>query len=128
MPKSTETRGTLTRAALAKVAYARCSTLSRAEAQEILEVILEEVREALANGEPVKLRSFGTFKIRAKRERPGRNPRTGDDAPISPMEGRDIQGFASPHYANERRRCISIGRLVDLLSALREHLYVVDPL
>jgi integration host factor subunit alpha len=86
MPKSTETRGTLTRATLAKVAYARCSTLSRAEAQEILEVILEEVRQALSNGESVKLRSFGTFKIRAKRERPGRNPRTGDHALISPRK------------------------------------------
>jgi integration host factor subunit alpha len=70
MLKSTETRDTLTRAALAKFAYARGLTLSHAE--------------ALANGEPVKLRSFGTFKIRAKRERPGRNPRTGDDALISP--------------------------------------------
>jgi integration host factor subunit alpha len=72
MPESTETRGALTRIALAKFAYAHCSTLSHSE--------------ALANGEPVKLRSFGTFKIRAKRERPGRNPRTGDDALISPRK------------------------------------------
>ncbi len=44
---------------------------------------LEEISEALVRGESVKLRSFGLFSVRAKRERIGRNPRTGVEAPIS---------------------------------------------
>jgi integration host factor subunit alpha len=58
--------------------------LSRAEAKEIFEMALEEISTALVRGEPVKLRSFGLFAVRNKRERLGRNPRTGVEVPIKP--------------------------------------------
>ena len=58
--------------------------LSRAKAKEIFEMALEEISNSLVRGEPVKLRSFGLFLVRTKRERIGRNPRTGVEVPIKP--------------------------------------------
>ena len=53
------------------------------QVSEVLEKTLEEIGKALAVGEDVKITSFGTFRIIHKKERPGRNPRTGEDAKIS---------------------------------------------
>lgn len=64
--------------------YTSCPALSRAQAKQIFEMALEEITDALVRGEPVKLRSFGLFTVRAKRERVGRNPRTGVEVPITP--------------------------------------------
>ena len=75
---------TATRADLLNAVYASCPMLSRAEAKEIFEMALEEISTALVRGEPVKLRSFGLFAVRNKRERLGRNPRTGVEVPIKP--------------------------------------------
>ncbi len=75
---------TLTRASLRGAVYDSCPTLSRAEARKILDLTFDEIGEALSRGESVKLRSFGTFNVRAKRERVGRNPKTGVEATISP--------------------------------------------
>jgi integration host factor subunit alpha len=77
-------RKTATRADLLNAVYASCPMLSRAEAKEIFEMALEEISTALVRGEPVKLRSFGLFAVRNKRERLGRNPRTGVEVPIKP--------------------------------------------
>lgn len=77
---------TLTRAALREAVYGCCPTLSRAEARKILDATFEEISEALVRGESVKLRSFGTFNVRAKRERIGRNPKTGVEATITPRK------------------------------------------
>ena len=77
-------RKTATRADLLNAVYAACPMLSRAQAKEIFEMALEEIASALVNGEPVKLRSFGLFLVRSKRERIGRNPRTGVEVPIKP--------------------------------------------
>ncbi len=77
---------TLTRAALREAVYACCLSLSRAEASRILDAVLEEIYEALARGEPVKLRSFGSFNVRSKRGRIGRNPKTGAEAEITPRK------------------------------------------
>lgn len=77
-------RKTATRADLLNAVYASCPALSRAQAKQIFEMALDEVAEALVRGEPVKLRSFGLFAVRAKRERTGRNPRTGVEVPITP--------------------------------------------
>ena len=91
MPRASEPRPgpsgnqkTATRADLLNAVYASCPMLSRAQAKEIFEMALEEVSAALVRGEPVKLRSFGLFLVRAKRERIGRNPRTGVEVPIKP--------------------------------------------
>jgi len=75
---------TLTRAALREAVYACCPSLSRAKAREILDATFEEISAALERGEQVKLRSFGTFNVRKKRERIGRNPKTGVEATITP--------------------------------------------
>ncbi len=77
-------RRTATRADLLDGVVARCKGLSRTETRAVFEMTLDEVAEALARGEPVKLRSFGLFNVRAKRERIGRNPRTGIEVPITP--------------------------------------------
>ena len=79
-----EFRRTATRADLLDAVAAKCPSLSRSEARAVFEMALEEVAGSLARGEPVKLRSFGLFSVRAKRERVGRNPRTGAEVPITP--------------------------------------------
>jgi integration host factor subunit alpha len=84
MVKKTAPGDTLTRAALREAVYGCCPTLSRAEARKILDATFEEISEALLRGESVKLRSFGTFNVRSKRERIGRNPKTGVEATITP--------------------------------------------
>jgi integration host factor subunit alpha len=75
---------TLTRAGLREAVYACCPTLSRQEARKILDATFDEICEALVRGEQVKLRAFGTFNVRKKRERIGRNPKTGVEAAITP--------------------------------------------
>jgi integration host factor subunit alpha len=74
---------TLTRADLAE-AVVRKVGLGRHESQEIVEMILDEIGQALEKGENVKLSSFGSFGIREKGERVGRNPKTGEEVPITP--------------------------------------------
>ena len=77
-------RRTSTRADVLEAIHQSCPTLSRSQAREIFEMALDEVAETLTRGEPVKLRSFGLFCVREKRERIGRNPRTGVEVPIKP--------------------------------------------
>ena len=78
--RSTET---LTRAAIAE-AINRKLGLSRAESLSMVEAILNHMCEALAKGENVKISGFGTFLLRDKAERIGRNPKTGVEVPITP--------------------------------------------
>jgi integration host factor subunit alpha len=78
--------GALTRAALREAVYGCCSALSRADARKILDATFDEICDALTRGEQVKLRSFGTFNVREKRGRVGRNPKTGIEAPICPRK------------------------------------------
>lgn len=75
--------GTLTRADLAE-AVNRHIGLSRADSAAIVESILDHMCDALAKGENVKISSFGTFVLRDKTERMGRNPKTGIEVPIEP--------------------------------------------
>jgi integration host factor subunit alpha len=77
-------RRTATRADLLDAVAAKCPGLTRGQTREIFEMALGEVSDALARGESVKLRSFGLFNVREKRERIGRNPRTGVEVPIKP--------------------------------------------
>ena len=60
--------------------------LSRVDASELVESILDEICEALVRGEPVKISSFGSFLVREKSERWGRNPKTGEPARIDPRK------------------------------------------
>jgi len=57
--------------------------LNKREAKEMVEMFFEEIREALENGGQVKLSGFGNFDLREKKQRPGRNPKTGEEIPIS---------------------------------------------
>jgi integration host factor subunit alpha len=74
---------TLTRADLAEALVNKVG-LPRNESQEIVELVLKEISTTLARGEGVKLSSFGSFGIRQKGERIGRNPKTGEEVPITP--------------------------------------------
>ena len=74
---------TLTRQDLLHAVYVAGPGLSRVEAKGIVETALEEICGALERGEAVKLRAFGTFQVRAKRPRVGRNPKTGHEYPIT---------------------------------------------
>src|SRR3979490_1405708 len=58
--------------------------LSRTESSAFVELVLAEIKDSIARGETVKLSSFGTFTVRKKGQRMGRNPKTGVDVPISP--------------------------------------------
>ncbi len=57
--------------------------LNKREAKEFVDFFFEEVRDKLGVGEPVKLSGFGNFELRSKNQRPGRNPKTGREIPIS---------------------------------------------
>jgi len=74
---------TLTRADLVEAVVSNVG-LPRQEAAELVETVLQEISTTLARGEAVKLSSFGSFGIREKRERIGRNPKTGEEVPITP--------------------------------------------
>jgi integration host factor subunit alpha len=73
---------TVTRVDLAEAVY-RCVGLSRKESAILVELVLDELADALIGGESVKLSSFGRFLVRAKSERIGRNPKTGIEVPIT---------------------------------------------
>ena len=74
---------TLTRADIAELLNKQVG-LSRAESAELVEQVLDLVTEALVTGENVKISGFGTFVLRDKNERVGRNPKTGIEVPITP--------------------------------------------
>jgi integration host factor subunit alpha len=74
---------TLTRADLTDAVYRRVG-LSRSESASLVESVLDEICDALVRGETVKLSSFGSFVVRSKGERIGRNPKTGVEVPITP--------------------------------------------
>lgn len=72
----------LTKAGMAEKLFEELG-LNKREAKEIVEAFFEEVRQALEHNEQVKLSGFGNFDLRDKNERPGRNPKTGEEIPIS---------------------------------------------
>jgi len=72
----------LTKAELAETLYEELG-LNKREAKEIVELFFEEIRLALESNEQVKLSGFGNFDLRDKGERPGRNPKTGEEIPIT---------------------------------------------
>ncbi|MDX1705551.1 integration host factor subunit alpha [Pseudidiomarina sp.] len=72
----------LTKAELAEHLFDKFG-INKSDAKELVENFFEEIRRSLEQGEPVKLSGFGNFELRTKNERPGRNPKTGEDIPIS---------------------------------------------
>ena len=89
---------TVTRAQLSEAVYQEVG-LSRNESAELVESVIAEISGALARGEMVKISSFGTFSVRDKNERIGRNPKTGEEVPITP---RRVLSFRPSHLMKER--------------------------
>ena len=89
---------TLTRADLSEAVYREVG-LSRNESAALVESILRHVSDALVAGEMVKISSFGTFSVRDKGQRIGRNPKTGEEVPIEP---RRVLVFRPSHILKDR--------------------------
>jgi len=89
---------TITRADLSEAVYQEVG-LSRNESADLVESVLNEIADALVSGEMVKISSFGSFSIRQKGERVGRNPKTGDEVPILP---RRVLVFRASHVLKNR--------------------------
>jgi len=89
---------TLTRSDLS-AAINREVGLSRSESSEMVETILERISNALVSGDSVKISSFGTFAVRDKGARIGRNPKTGEEVPIEP---RRVLVFRPSHILRDR--------------------------
>jgi integration host factor subunit alpha len=89
---------TVTRADLCEAVYQKVG-LSRTESAELVEHVLDEISACIVRGESVKLSSFGSFIVRKKGERIGRNPKTGQEVPISP---RRVMVFKPSNVLKER--------------------------
>jgi integration host factor subunit alpha len=90
--------GTLTRADLADTINRKLG-FSRAESLDLVEAILRHMCQAMSRGENVKISGFGTFVLRDKKERVGRNPKTGVEVPITP---RRVMTFRASQLLKER--------------------------
>jgi integration host factor subunit alpha len=88
----------LTKANLAESLYENLG-FNKREAKELVEVFFEQIRMSLENGEEVKLSGFGNFKLRDKSPRPGRNPKTGEEIPIT---ARRVVTFRAGHKLKSR--------------------------
>ena len=89
---------TLTRMDLSEAVFREVG-LSRNESADLVETVLNHMSDALVAGEQVKISSFGTFSIRDKAARVGRNPKTGEEVPINP---RRVLTFRPSHLMKER--------------------------
>ncbi len=89
---------TVTRAQLSEAVYQEVG-LSRNESAELVESVLNQIADALVKGEMVKISSFGSFAVRQKGQRIGRNPRTGEEVPILP---RRVLVFRPSHVLKNR--------------------------
>lgn len=89
---------TITRADLGEAVYQEVG-LSRNESADLVENILKEIADALVQGEQVKISSFGSFQVRKKGRRIGRNPKTGDEVPILP---RRVLVFRASHVLKNK--------------------------
>jgi integration host factor subunit alpha len=92
------TEKTLTRMDLAEAVYTEVG-LTRRAAQQLVDEVFEELSRVLEKGETVKLSTFGNFSVRAKRQRMGRNPKTGVEVPITP---RKVLTFRASHILKDR--------------------------
>ena len=96
---------TVTRADLSEAVYQEVG-LSRNESAELVESVLSEVSSALVRGEMVKISSFGSFSVRQKGKRIGRNPKTGEEVPILP---RRVLVFRASHVLKNRINQMLLG-------------------
>lgn len=99
---------TLTKAELADILVDKVSNVTKNDAKEIVELFFEEIRSTLASGEEIKISGFGNFQLRDKPQRPGRNPKTGEEVPITARRvvtfhaSQKLKGMVE-HYYDKRR-------------------------
>ena len=96
---------TVTRADLCEAVYQKVG-LSRTESAELVEQVLDEICGCIVRGDSVKLSSFGSFIVRQKGERVGRNPKTGEEVPISP---RRVMVFKPSNVLKQRINAALVG-------------------
>ena len=92
---------TLTKAELADLLFEQVG-LNKREAKDMVEGFFEEIRTALERGDSVKLSGFGNFQLRDKPQRPGRNPKTGEEVPIPPRRVVTFHASQKLKHAVER--------------------------
>ena len=98
---------TLTKAELADLLFDKVG-LNKREAKDMVESFFEEIRVALEEGDAVKLSGFGNFQLRDKPQGPGRNPKTGEEIPITARRvvtfhaSQKLKGMVDDHYASKR--------------------------
>ena len=98
---------TLTKAELADILVEKVSNISKNDAKEIVELFFEEVRATLERGEEIKISGFGNFQLRDKPQRPGRNPKTGKEVPITARRvvtshaSQKLKGMVEHHYGKQ---------------------------
>jgi integration host factor subunit alpha len=104
--RATKTPNSVTRAALAEAVQRRLG-VSGVRSVDLVDLVLNEILDVIASGEELKLRSFGSFHIHSKRERPGRNPKTGVAAPVS---ARRVVSFKASSVLRDQ---VNEGRRID---------------
>lgn len=99
---------TLTKAELADILVDKVSNVTKNDAKEIVELFFEEIRSTLASGEEIKISGFGNFQLRDKPQRPGRNPKTGEEVPITARRvvtfhaSQKLKGMVEHYYDKKR--------------------------
>ena len=99
----------LTKADMAEYLYDELG-LNKREAKDVVESFFEEIRSALERGEQVKLSGFGNFDLREKKQRPGRNPKTGEEIPITARRvvtfrpGQKLKSRVEGYAGNDQQR------------------------
>lgn len=101
---------TLTRADLSNAVYKQIG-LSLQECNSLVDTVIDEISVALEQGEDVKLSSFGTFSLRKKKQRMGRNPKTGVEVPITP---RTVLSFNASNLLKQKVNQNLVGKNVEL--------------
>jgi integration host factor subunit alpha len=93
----------MTKAEILDAVYERVGNFSKKEAAEVVEAVFDTMKEVLADGQKIKISGFGNFVVRAKKQRIGRNPQTGDPIPISARRvltfkpSQVLKGILNPH-------------------------------
>ena len=100
-------KSTVTRAQLSEAIYQEVG-LSREESANLVASVLDHISDRLSDGEAVKISSFGSFSIREKAQRVGRNPKTGEEVPILP---RRVVVFRASHVLKDRINQVTSSRL-----------------
>jgi|HubBroStandDraft_4_1064222.scaffolds.fasta_scaffold203028_1 integration host factor subunit alpha len=105
---------TVTRVDLCEAVYQKVG-LSRSESASLVELVLREITDCIERGQTVKLSSFGSFAVRKKSQRMGRNPKTGKEAPISP---RRVMVFKPSAILRQRINSAAKGKVSPATTAL----------